>query len=235
MTKRPKFVPVDHPDVKPVFENVLETIVAESDRGAVLVASAVVDDYLGKLFEGILPATASSDLRKQFLKYPNPLSSMAAKADVAFITHLIPASIHRATTFLRKLRNVDVAHTRESFRLADHMDKVRAISEALGPGISHFVNESAIDVLMRGFVSNVLDAEQKEEAEGQQFKTPQEVVDYLRHVPEAMATLQQKSFRLEIALSAALICSTLMMRRDEIKNAVGDAGLVGSANGEDAA
>ena len=231
--RRGKIVPVDHPDVRPVFEKVLQTIFAESDRGAVLVASAVVDDYLGKLFEGILPSTTPTELRKHFLNYPSPLSSMATKADVALFTRLIPASIHRAITLLRRLRN-DVAHSPDSFRLAEHLDRVRAMSE-IGPGISHFVNQTAIEILMRGWVATVLDDEQKKAADEQFFKTPKDVLDYLSNVPEAVAILQEKSYRLEIGVAVALICSTLVMRRDEIKAALGEAGLVGSDADKEAA
>ena len=223
--KRGRVVPVDHPDVRPVFETVLQTIVAESDRGAVLVAASIVDEYLGKLFEGLLPTTTPTDLRKRFLKYPNPLSSMAAKADIGLFTRLIPHSIHRAVTLLRQLRN-DVAHSPESFRLADHINQVREMSE-IGPGISHFINETAVEILVRDFVSRILDEDQKKAAEEQFFKTPKEVLDYLSERPEAMSALQQKSYRMEVGVAAALVCSTLIMRRDEIKAAVGDAGLIG--------
>jgi hypothetical protein len=231
--KRGRVVPVDHPDVRPVFEMVLQTIVAESDRGAVLVAASVVDEYLGKLFEGVLPSTTPAKVRKQFLKYPSPFSSMAAKADIALFTRFIPYGIHRTISLLRKLRN-DVAHSPESFQLADHINQVRAMSE-IGPGVSHFINETAVEILVRDFVSRVLDDNQKEAAEEQFFKTPKDVLDYLRQVPEAMAALQQKSYRMEVGVAAALVCSTLIMRRDEIKASVGEAGLVGASPDKEAA
>ena len=105
----------------------------------------------------------------------------------------------------------------------------------MGPGISHFINEVAIKTLMSGLVATVLDDEQRKAAEEQFFKTPKDVLDYLKDVPEAVAVLEQKSYRFEVGVAVALICSTLIMRRDEIRAAVGDAGLIGPSNEGEAA
>jgi hypothetical protein len=88
---------------------------------------------------------------------------------------------------------------------------------------------------MRGWVATLLDDEQRKAANEQFFKTPKDVLDYLKEVPETVTILQEKSYRLEIGVAVALICSTLVMRRDEIRVTAGDAGLVGAGDDEEAA
>ena len=117
-------LPLDHPDIAENFGSVLNILLSESDRGAVLVGACVVDNFLRKLFEHIFPDCINKDTRRGLLKYPGPLSSTAAKADVALATRLIDKNLHKAIHALRNLRN-SVAHSPDGFSLDNHENAAR--------------------------------------------------------------------------------------------------------------
>jgi DNA-binding MltR family transcriptional regulator len=124
---------LDHLGVKELFSAILTTMVAGSDCGAVLVGTAHVDNHLRRLFERFAPDQMGQKRREAVLNYPGPLASLSAKADVAFFVRLINAKLHAAIHHLRQIRN-GVAHSPESFRLADHATQLRGMYN-LGPGV----------------------------------------------------------------------------------------------------
>src|SRR5689334_1468208 len=114
---------LDHPEIKQLFESVFSTLVVESDRGAVLIGASHTDLHLRSLFEKLAPKAISQRELRHTLNYPGPLSTLSAKADIAYITRLISYNLHEAIHHLRRIRN-DVAHSPDSFRLADHKERL---------------------------------------------------------------------------------------------------------------
>jgi DNA-binding MltR family transcriptional regulator len=89
---------------------------AETDRGAVLVGAALLDELLGHLL-----ATAFIDDPKasnRMLEYPGACSTFAARADLAYCLGLIGPDVVRDLSCIRKLRN-QFAHSPWGVTLAD--------------------------------------------------------------------------------------------------------------------
>jgi hypothetical protein len=199
---------LNHPEVFPVLETVTQTIVMESDRGAVLVAASIVDDYLRRLFESRGSPQIGKKKRRELLEYPGPLSSLAAKVDIALLTELIDPPLHTAIHRLRSLRNA-VAHNTTSFRLADHEERLRQISD-LGPGVPAAVNRMANEFLMRTFFHNLEERSASDPSAASLFANPQEVLDHLLTMPDTMNTLQERAWRLELGISVGVICGMIV-------------------------
>ncbi len=81
---------LDDPEVSKSFERMLEEFSRETDRGAILVAADIVAAHLEKAIEELAPNSLKPKRVKELLNYPGPLSTFAARADVAFI-----AGVHR--------------------------------------------------------------------------------------------------------------------------------------------
>ncbi|MGH7514768.1 MAG: hypothetical protein ACREOQ_17825 [Gemmatimonadales bacterium] len=202
--------PLAHPEVLPIFSSVLDTLIRESDRGAVLIGASVVDSYLGKLFEHVAAGWMGPKDVKRLLRYPGALSTFAAKADVALATRLIGPQTYQSLQILRALRN-DVAHSPDTFRLADHRDRLHYLYD-LGPGVAAYVNRSANQLTLDSFFSR-LTAMEADKPEGERaFRTKEDVIEYLRKPSSALETLQEKAFRLEVGIAVALLCATLVLR-----------------------
>lgn len=212
---------LDHPEIKDLFKSVFSTLVVESDRGAVLIATAHVDLHLRALFETIAPSHMNRTKLKRILDYPGPLSSLSAKADIAYVTRLISEDVHKAIHQLRRVRN-DVAHSPESFRLSDHNQRLKNMYE-LGPGVPSAVNRWACELILHFAVNNVLNVNDPTSVEPKPiFTAPQEVLDYLATKPEIMATLDERRPRYELALGVALICALIVNNRYKAKKVVGN-------------
>lgn len=199
---------LDHPEVYPVLETVTKTIITESDRGAVLVAASIIDEYLRKLFEHRGSLQMGKKKRRELLDYPGPLSTLAAKVDVALLTELIDKPLHVAIHRLRALRNT-VAHNTAGFRLADHQEQLRQISD-LGPGVPAAINRMANEFLMRSFFENLEEHVNANPDSATLFADPQEVLDQLRSMPDTTQKLQERAWRLELGIAVGMMCGMIV-------------------------
>lgn len=216
-----------HPEIKKLFASVFSTLVVESDRGAVLIGAAHVDLHLRGLFETTAPRSMSCSALRRILEYPGALSSLSAKADLAYLTRLLPEDVNQAIHHMRRVRN-EVAHSPDSFRLADHEQQLRQMYE-LGPGVPSAINRWAGEVIIHTAVKNILDVKDPVSDEAEPvFATPQEALDYLSERPDIMAVLEERRPRYELALGVGIICGLIVYHRDRAKEALGETTVIAS-------
>ena len=216
-----------HPEVKDLFASVFSTIVQESYRGAVLIGAAHIDLHLRRLFETVAPKSISKRKLRPILEYPGSLSSLSAKTDIAYLTRLISDNVYEAINNLRRIRN-DVAHSPDSFSLAEHEERLRKMYE-VGHGVPAAINQWAGEVIIHSAVKNILEIKDpvSDEAEPA-FATPQEALDYLSERPEIMAVLEERRPRYELALGIGIICGLIVYHRDRAKDVLGDNTVIGT-------
>jgi len=99
-------------------EEALIVLRRESDRGAILVAIAILDDvFLSRLNQ--LLDRGNSDARNRLLKPPlGALGSFSAKVDLAYCIGMIPTQIYADIKLLNKLRNL-CAHEWGDFAITE--------------------------------------------------------------------------------------------------------------------
>lgn len=211
-----------HPEIKALLHDLLSNVVEESDRGAVLVGASYVEQHLGKLFEAILPSDLSKNKRTSLLKYPGPLSTFAARTEVAYATRLIGRGLYDALHALRDVRN-EVAHEPTFFKLSDHKGRVREMY-AVGRGMPVGINRMAIDLLMRSKVGHALELKHPLEEDQPLFKSPEEVVEHILKSPDIVAMLEEQLARYELAIGILVICALLVWHRDAAGSVVGQSG-----------
>eukprot|EP01034_Spumella_vulgaris_P007096 gene7096-9038_t len=115
------------PEASEFFSRYLATISGESDRGAVLVAAALLDEGLElALKKKLAPATKKND--PLFDGGHSPLRSFSAKIELAFRLGLITHNTRKMLDSFRDLRNA-FAHGAEPVSLSDTKvkDRVQAI------------------------------------------------------------------------------------------------------------
>ncbi|MBI1310669.1 hypothetical protein GC176_05115 [bacterium] len=219
---------LDHPEIQPLFESALTTLVSESDRGAVLIGAAHVDEFLRTVFERLAPKSMSRAQSKRILDYPGPLSSLSAKADIAFTTRLISANVYEAIGHLRKIRN-HAAHSSGEFKLADYDDEIRKMYAAIGPTVPLGVNHLANELLVRSAVARILEIKNPFSDDGSTvFNDPMEVIDHLSEHPELTAKLDERRPRFEFALGLVFACAVLVLERDSASKLLKDNVTLGS-------
>jgi hypothetical protein len=206
--------PLDHPDARAVFDSLFTTLVAESDRGAVLIAAAEVDLQLRKLFERAAPGDMPGKETKRLLDYPGALSSLASRADIAAVAGFIPRHLYLAIGHLRRLRN-DVAHSPRDFQLAEHRDRLQGIFE-IGPDMPAGINRLALELMLRSFIDRALQIRDPSDESQPAFNDSSEVLEFIAGKPDLVAPFEERRHRWELALGVSLICATIISRREAI-------------------
>jgi hypothetical protein len=209
---------LDHPEIRALFENLSTNLVAESDRGAVLVGTSYVDEHLRGLFEMVIPHEMTKKERKALLDYPGPLSSLAAKTEVAFATRLINRTIYDSLHALRRIRN-EIAHASDPFNLRTQEEQIRKMY-VLGDGVPAFISRTAIEMLLHIKVEALLGVHDPNEQKPY-FSTPREVIEYISEQPEMMSLLEEQLPKYELVIGIAILCALIVSHREEAEALVG--------------
>lgn len=209
-----------HPEVKELFGAVFRNLVSESDRGAVLVGLAQVDDQLAQLFAAVVPKALSKRRREGILEYPGPLGSVSAKADLALVVRLIPQRLHAAINQLRKLRNL-VAHSAGGFTLEEHDEPLRKMFD-LGDNVPAFINRIVLELMLRDVTDSLTGPDGPKSDAGENcFTSAMDVYEYIEANPALISPLEGKRRRYELAIGVVLICALIIRHRDEAKSLLG--------------
>jgi DNA-binding MltR family transcriptional regulator len=216
--------PLDHPDAQAVFKELLASLTAESDRGAILIGAAHVDNCLRDLMDAVFPARMGKKHREALLEYPGPLSSLSGKVQVAYATRLIPRSVYDATNALRKIRN-DAAHHPTSFDLADQVERVKQIYAALGAtlpsGLRMLSLEMILDYKVHVLLTAAREAKEREPDLAFDMGTREDAIRFIADAPEVMEAMEKQVPRWELAIGIALLCSLIILQRVELADRLG--------------
>lgn len=193
------------PAVAGAFERMLDEFSRETDRGSILIAADIVAAHLEGIIAALAPASFPRNRVKGLLNYPGPLSTLAARADIAFMAGFIGDTAHRSIDLLRGLRN-KAAHSQGAFSLAEHRETLRAICD-LGPGTAAGVNRFAAELILRSVVGSLLERGVEIEAEIgiNPFATPSEIIDELSARPEHMKMIEDRLPRMELAFGVWIL------------------------------
>ncbi len=211
------FNPFNYPEIQQLFGDLLERLFEESGRGALLIATAYVDEHLTKLIEAIVPTDLTKEHRNKIFKYPGHLSSFSSKIELAYVFRLISKNIYDCLNALRKLRN-DAAHSPSKFELHELNEKLKLIYN-LGPGIPNFIKEVSVNALMTHKIDQVkklleessLDEENKKEIFEKTFKDK-----------EKIKSLEQQVPFWELAYGLSFLCGMLQLERNNIETLTKD-------------
>ena len=89
----------------------------ESERGAVLIGTSKIEEYLELFVKKILP-NDSKKYQKKLLQYPGPLSSFSSKIELLYAFRYINHQFYVSLNILRSIRN-NAAHSYIDFDLEE--------------------------------------------------------------------------------------------------------------------
>ena len=93
------------------YSSIVDRFHAESDRAAAVLGGAALDHYLAEALKGFL--VSDEETNELFGKY-GPLSTFAARIDMAFALGLISADLKGDFNFIRRIRNHFAHHVGEA-------------------------------------------------------------------------------------------------------------------------
>lgn len=118
--------------------NYMKAMRAESDRGAVLVAAAYIDEAL----EDLILSYFVNDRRvaERLLTYPGPCSTLASRCDLAYCLGIFGKDVYTDIRTITKIRN-NFAHTKEgaTFERQDISDLCSNLTRAMREAGTKFI------------------------------------------------------------------------------------------------
>jgi len=119
----------------------------ESERGAVLIGTAKIEEFLETFLSKILPQE-SNNSRKRLLEYPGPLSSFSSKIELLYAFRYINLQFYSSLNILRRLRN-DAAHSYSDFDLEKEIPKIADILNFVDEDLSYVIEELSVNNLLK--------------------------------------------------------------------------------------
>jgi|ERR1039458_10177196 hypothetical protein len=112
------------------FDEFVAEFGQETDRAAVLLGGAKLDDVLLRILAQFLIPNATS--RDEFLEAEGPLSTFSARINATYRLGIIDADFARSLHLVRKIRN-DFAHEIAGAKLdwGKHRDRITALCSAI--------------------------------------------------------------------------------------------------------
>ena len=209
----PRKLPLEHPDISHIFESVINILLGESDRGAVLVGASVVDSFLRKLFEHFCPKSMGKEARRLLFDYPGALSTLSARTDIAYATRLIDKNLHKSINALRKIRN-DVAHAPEKFSLENHRVRISEMC-SFGEGVEVWGEYIAKVTLIENLITRVAQNDAEREPEHRLFNSREDIIEQIINDPDSEGMLQERALRLQLGIIVGSICA---LNRSQMAN-----------------
>lgn len=207
---------LDDPEVRSALERMINEFAEETDRGAVLIAADIVSEHLRMVIESLAPAELGVKRTKEMLKYPGMLNTFAARADLAFMAGYISANAHKSIDLLRGIRN-KAAHSQQAFVLKTHRASLEKMCD-LGPGVfaatSNFARAALLDTMVQSLLKRGV--ELKEEIGSNPFATVGEIVDEISRHPDALAALEDRLPKTELAFGVWLLLGLIAHRKKSL-------------------
>lgn len=216
------FDPFKYPEIQQLLYDLLNTLFDESGRGALLIATAHVDEQLTKLIEAIFPHDLSKKHRNKLLTYPGPISSFSSKIELAYVFRLINKSLYDNLNALRKLRN-DAAHSPAKFDLFDLNAQMKSVYE-IGTGFSRFIKEVSTKAVVQQKIDYAttildksdLDQDSKNELLRKVFEDQKKIEMMKREVPYW-----------ELIYGLVFLCGLIVHQKENIKKLTSDIVILG--------
>jgi DNA-binding MltR family transcriptional regulator len=205
--------PFDYPEINELFNKLLDNLLSESGRGALLIATSHVDEHLTRLIEAALPKSLSKNHKDKLFKYPGPLSSFSAKIELSYAFRLIDQNFYNSLNALKKLRN-EAAHSSRSFELFELNERMKAVYD-LGPAVPSVVREIGIKMMLESKFASIKRMFERHKLDEQ---SQQRVMEGILNDEQKMKSLERESPFWELLYGLCLICGFIVYEREKISS-----------------
>lgn len=204
------YTPFDDPEIVSLFYALLQELLNESARGAILIGATHVDDALTAYIKAVLPVKTKK-YQDKLLAYPGPLSSFSSKMELLYVFRYLNESTYNSLTALRKVRN-NAAHSSGDFSIAEHSKQFEAIFQFLSPSV--FVRNEAlrmmVDFKFKG-LHNVFDEHQLS------LEERQKIVQSILDNKEDLKKLEEEELpHWQLVFGLTLLCGIIKHQQEDV-------------------
>ncbi len=190
------------------LEEIYNVILGESERGSVLLACHIVDEFLFEMISKYKNSNVSGKVFKDTTGYGGAFGSLSMKSKALFVLGVISDQSFKAIDELRSIRN-KAAHSSVSFKLTDHQDRFDNSLNSFGSHVA--VKNMALELAMRNFLERmrIEGPELSEKIGDNPFPDEQSCIAYLRGNPELQAVLENQLPKWHMATLTYLLIETI--------------------------
>lgn len=204
----------DFSEIDEVFAHFKDTLLDESERGAIIIGAEKVQEQLSKLIERILP-NKSRKYKKKLLKYPGVLSSFSAKIELAYAFRLISEELRISLNHLRNIRN-KAAHSSNSFSIANDARFEKIFTVASTP----LQLENIVLSLM--FNSDFGDIHSEQRFQNMTEEEKREELNKMIEDAGFMEEVERQIPRWKLIYGLSMICVLIKIEEDKILKVLGE-------------
>lgn len=201
----------EHPKIKDLFDVLLEKLLEESGRGAILIATAHADDFLTELIVATFPNEISKKDKERLLNYPGHLSSFSAKIELAFAFRIINKNLRDSLNALRKVRN-DAAHSSLPFDLFELQQKMESVYD-LGNDTPIVIRNAATRMLVTMKIGKITESFKNA---GYSDEQKNKALEDLSNDKERMEIINKQIPHWELMFGICMICGMIVNSTERI-------------------
>jgi len=206
--------PFDRPEISKLFDVLMDKLLAESGRGAVLIGTSYVDEHLTSFITDILPIQTKK-YKEKMLNYPGPLSSFSSKIELLYAFRYIGEPLYASLNALRRIRN-DAAHSAVDFSFVEIKEKFEKVFSFISP--TFFVRNEALGMMIKMKVDTL---EELFERHNFDQEMRQKKAEEILANDELLRKLEEEQLpHWQLILGLSILCGVLAMKKDEVLKAL---------------
>lgn len=197
---------LQHPKIKELFDLLFETLLEESGRGAILIATAHAEDFLTELLNEVLPDEISKKQKNSILK-----GTFYSKINSAYAFRLINKKLADSLNSLRDIRN-DAAHSSSKFELNELNERMKLVYN-LGQEIPTMIKNMATELIIGSKVITLNEIFDKQSYTEEQKKA--ELMKMFED-PKNIEIVHKQLPYWELLTGICLICGLILNSKEKI-------------------
>lgn len=211
------FNPFEYSEIQYLTRTLLDKLLSESARGAVLIGTAFVDEHLKKFISDLLPNQTKS-YKERLLEYPGSLSSFSSRIEMCYAFRYINFPIYNSLNALRQIRN-DAAHKSEDFNFNEIKTKFNKIFSFIENSPS-FIRNQAMDAMVSTKLITLKSLFQKHNISKEDQTTLAE--DLLGNKEMIIKWENEQLPHWEMIIGLSILCGILSHTKDQIQRKIND-------------
>lgn len=205
------FKPFHYPEVQELFSQLYNKLLNESGRGALLVATTHVEEFLTSLIEAAMPQEITAKHKKEIFNFRGPLGTFSSKIELSYVFGLINKRLYDSLTALRGLRN-DAAHKPHDIKLHELNEKMKVIFD-LGPDIPIHIKNISMKALVD---SKFLAFKEIFDSENITNEEARKMVDDIFSKKENIEILEKQAPFWELIIGLSFVCGLMVYKKNEL-------------------
>ena len=205
----------EHSDAPNFLNTCYQLLMAEADRGCILLGVSMLDEQLKILFQKMLPHGTSNKKRKELFEGKGPFGTLSSKLDIAHVCQLLPLEIIESIHKLRKLRN-DLAHQVTPFAINENLKSSFEVFSLLKGNLTYGLVQLSGEFIYEQFLGQLMEAEHPIEEGKKLFETIEQAYAHIEENPNLIEILTEKRIKVMFVIGVSVIASLIIFNREKI-------------------